>query len=675
MFIDLFILYIYIYIMIYFISFFKIRTKIRDIFYNDATKAPVMSSSLFHIFFSLSLVGHIHIIFILTRTQYGVRRRSTEYSGVYCTSSTPSTGVGVLPVVHTSIVLLYSILPVAAYPAIMSVWKKAALVPPLLFALWLLTDEEKTLLHNRHHLAVWTALSRHPPSLRVFRALLELSLLLFGASLSLHVWTRTVGTRVIGMLLFQPPADNDSASARASASQPTATGPRTYQLLSVLDDHADVDFAAGTLELEDDYDSDEEVERLDATPAPEPPSPSASSVCSASLDLLVLVLICLFLFTLSSAEGGRYIDGVPDALTPLQSLANVAAPIFPLVLFLATLAFTLLPWKRRRHFWIVLSHTIGAPFHHVTFRDGFLGDILTSSVRPMQDLCFTSFYILSGLQGWWTQSYSIDEAATPIEHSWILRTVLLPACMASPLWWRFLQNLRQAHDAKQRWPFLGNALKYLLAAEVAMFGVFQPNIKKSAIFIMAFVGATLYQVWWDVFMDWELLHVKSGKVALRSKRLYPYKTVYWTIMVINFLLRFCWTLSFMPQRYLTKAGVLQNVFVGDVSKIIGPAIASAEIIRRTLWGFLRFELEAIKSCSQEDTVKMQLQRCSDRVEEEEEGMELHDMTPMKRAAIAPFDLPTDMSANTDLAIVRELVIWATIFCSGGMLAAAHRQTY
>ena len=567
----------------------------------------------------------------------------------------------------------------------MSVWKKAALVPPLLFALWLLTDEEKTktvILHNRHndnhhhHLAVWTALSRHPPSLRVFRALLELILLLFGASLSLQVWTNTVGTRVIGILLFQPPPTEKTPTGQHTT--------RTYQLVSVHDNDNDHEYyAEGSMELEheDDCNNTDEDVTTTTTAPPEPEPPSAASVCSAALDLLVLVLICLFLFTLSSAEGGRYIDGVPEELTmtPLQSIATVAAPIFPLVLFFATLAFTILPWKRRRHFWIILSYTIGAPFHHVTFRDGFLGDILTSSVRPMQDLCFTSFYILSGLQGWWTQSYSIDEAATPIEHSWILRTVLLPACMASPLWWRFLQNLRQAYDTKQRWPYLGNALKYLLAAEVAMFGVFQPNLKKNPIFIMAFVGATLYQVWWDVFMDWELLliHGRKGTVTLRSKRLYPYKTVYWTILVINFLLRFCWTLSFMPQKYLTKTGVLQNVFPGDVSKIIGPAIASAEIIRRTLWGFLRFELEAIKSCSQEDTVKMQLQRCSDDdnwVEEKYEGME--DMTPMKNAAtIGPFDLPTDMSRNTDLAIVRELVIWATIFCSGAMLAAAHRQTY
>ena len=541
-----------------------------------------------------------------------------------------------------------------------SVWKKAALVPPLLLALWLLTDDEKTLRDNSHHLAVWTALNRHPPSWRVFRALLELNLLLFGAALSMHVWITTVGSHVVGILLFQQPQEQQQ--------QQQSRMPRTYQPLSVQEEEMDTLDPNEDL-LDADCDSDGEVE----SPPRELEPPSASSICSAALDLLLLILICLVLFTLSSAEGGRFIDGVPDNLTPLQSMASVAAPVFPLLLFLATLTLTLFPWNRRRHFWIVLSYTIGAPFYNVTFRDGFLGDILTSSVRPLQDLCFTSFYILSGLQGWWTKSYSIDEAATPIEHSWILRTCLLPACMVSPLWWRFSQNLRQAYDTKQRWPYLGNALKYLVAAEVAMFGVFSPARKQHTTFLLAFIGATLYQVWWDVFMDWELLELKGGKAKLRSKRLFSSKILYRTILVINFLLRFCWTLSFMPQRYLTKAGVLQTT--SDFTKFLGPAIASAEIIRRTLWGLLRFELEAIKSCGEEETVKAQLKRCSDATEDEGiemQAMKLDDEVDIKGSL---FGLYNDLSGKSDLTILRELVVWATIFCSCGILAAAHRDTY
>ena len=205
--------------------------------------------------------------------------------------------------------------------AALSVWKKAALVPLLLLALWLLTDDEKTFRNNPHHLAVWTALNRHPPSWRVFRALLELTLLLFGAALSMHLWITTVGSQVVGTLLFQPPQEEQQKQQ--------SRVPRTYQLLSAQEEEID------TLDLNEDlhdadYDSDGEVELLPRALEP----PSASSICSAALDLLLLIMICLFLFTLSSAEGGRFIDGVPDNSNPLQSMASVAAPIFPLLLFL-----------------------------------------------------------------------------------------------------------------------------------------------------------------------------------------------------------------------------------------------------------------------------------------------------------------------------------------------------
>jgi hypothetical protein len=66
--------------------------------------------------------------------------------------------------------------------------------------------------------------------------------------------------------------------------------------------------------------------------------------------------------------------------------------------------------------------------------------------------------------------------------------------MVSPLWWRFLQNLRQSYEAKQRWPYLGNALKYFVAAEVALFGVFDPSKKQTYLWLSSFVIATLYQV-------------------------------------------------------------------------------------------------------------------------------------------------------------------------------------
>jgi len=362
-----------------------------------------------------------------------------------------------------------------------------------------------------------------------------------------------------------------------------------------------------------------------------------------------------------------------------------------LVLFLAFALATILPWRKRGNFWLIISLTIGAPFCEVTFRDGFVGDILTSSVRPLQDLAFTVFYITSGLQGWWSQSYDLDGAATPVEHSWLLHTGVLPACMVSPLWWRFLQNLRQAYEHKKRWPYLGNAFKYFVAAEIAMFGVFDPAKKEHIAWLTSFVLATLYQVWWDVFMDWDLfvIHPKRRKLMLRSTLYYPL-WVYYLILVVNFCLRFCWTLSFLPVQYLHETGILKNSFEdGDWTAFIGPFLASAEIVRRTLWGLIRLEAETIKlkqNAQQHSGTSISSEMVSSEIEMKTMSVHVGShgsmiepdnsivSDTMGSASLIPMKIRNDLSESDELHILGELCLWATAFTSLGILAAAHRQT-
>lgn len=243
----------------------------------------------------------------------------------------------------------------------MKLWKKALLVPLLLLALLLLQDD------NDSKLALVTALSRHPPSLRVYRALLELSLLLFCGSLSLFVWKRAAGSRVVGILMFQPPQDISPIRGM-------------YQALPTnIVEHHDT---AATLPQDDDILTEEEAQDAcyasDSDFDEEPPSsslptshcdepPTATSVANAALDLLLLVLISLFLFTISSAEGGKYIDGMEEGM--FQWLARIAAPVFPLGLFVLAAIKSFFPFsKQRKDFWTVLSFTLSAPMVEVTFR-------------------------------------------------------------------------------------------------------------------------------------------------------------------------------------------------------------------------------------------------------------------------------------------------------------------
>ncbi len=290
-----------------------------------------------------------------------------------------------------------------------------------------------------------------------------------------------------------------------------------------------------------------------------------------------------------------------------------------------------------------------------------------------------------------------------IESSWLLHTVVLPACTVSPLWWRFCQCLRQSYDSKNRWPYLGNAAKYFCAAQVAMFGVFDPQKRGSVIWIIAFVCATLYQLWWDVFMDWELLvwvpnmnsadagtctGIFNGHFQLRDNRLYKHKSLYIFIFVANTILRFFWALNVMPSRYLSPSGALLDTFSADFSTFIVPFLACAEIIRRSLWGLLRVELEVLKRVAETekvtDTKAYQLDPDSNghtRTDKEMEPMMMN--SNKKNPAV---ELGSNLDGSADLTFqsntastvdetkfLWELCAYATVFTGMGVLAAIHRQ--
>lgn len=216
-------------------------------------------------------------------------------------------------------------------------------------------------------------------------------------------------------------------------------------------------------------------------------------ILHSSVDLLLLILVALFLFTMSETVGGYYIDELSSSTihskkhttTPslfvkfVSRIGAVAAPIFPLLLFVyASIHFLCIPWtKTKAKFWKCVLYTISTPMYPVTFRDGLVGDIITSLVRPLQDGVFTLVYFICGLRGWWIYNKIPDAIQTELltssamESSWIIHTLLLPACILLPLWWRYVQTLRQVYQYRTRWPYLGNSGKYFCAAQIAILGM------------------------------------------------------------------------------------------------------------------------------------------------------------------------------------------------------------
>jgi EXS family len=369
--------------------------------------------------------------------------------------------------------------------------------------------------------AVVRALAHHPPSLRIFRALLQVNLMLWCAALCVRVWSQTLPIQVLGDLLFAPVDDEDGSIYTDGNSGSLTLSRNLYKPVRSehdgaedgdADDHGETNAAVegspalsgkeedseaqgiaspttpedeedlvnvtigsdqgalldlggtndagednsvlggGSVEGDDENDEDD---AYDPNPNPTIQIPTATAIASAATDMLLQILATLVLFTWTSMGylGSSTLLSNASPPSVASAISKIAAPTFPLLLFVYSAVVAVTPWKNSRsHMWKLVYRTTMAPCYSVTFRDGFLGDVLTSSVRPMQDVAFTVFYIGGGLQGWWSWPWAgssipfasstsndgmvpstadsfLDRADAVVPHlekSWIYYTVVLP---------------------------------------------------------------------------------------------------------------------------------------------------------------------------------------------------------------------------------------------------------
>ena len=391
-------------------------------------------------------------------------------------------------------------------------------------------------------------------------------------------------------------------------------------------------------------------------------APSGPSVAGAAVDLCLPVLFNFHMFVVLSHN--RQGPSASVDKDPSRSSGDVEPPagmnpkILPLIFLLVLFMRAIFPLKGRRRFWDTVKYTLLPPLYHVYFRDAFIGDVLTSLVRPIMDLAYCIFYFFISFYMIASINHDLDDAGELLRGSWILHNIVLPAVAILPLWWKFLQTLRQAWDSGQRWPHLGNSFKYLSAAQIILYAMGHREGKRSRWWLTAFFLAVLYQIWWDTVMDWELLvitprdgskegrlgqpgdsmtsaaaeakaagpepcprvtvarvllylhrlvvlpildrwgqisrYVSSHKVTLRPRRLYQRDVFYWRVFCYNAALRFVWMLSFIPAYHLDSRGMEVRTLKLDYKTYVGAVLSVAEIIRRCLWGIIKLELETIQ---------------------------------------------------------------------------------
>jgi hypothetical protein len=335
------------------------------------------------------------------------------------------------------------------------------------------------------------------------------------------------------------------------------------------------------------------IHRFFATKENNEYAPSGPKVASAGVDLFMPVLFNFHVFMVLT-------HGTDDN-------PNIPPQVLPLIFLSILMIRSVCPFGARRRFWGTIQSTVWSIISGVKFRDEFIAEVATSMVRPLQDICFAIFYYVYALYGISSGLLELEETGDKLKNNILLHNIVIPVCAILPLIIRTFQTFRQAYDEQRRWPHMGNCLKYVSASFVIFYGMTHSEVERSIWWSYSFVLCVLYQIWWDLFIDWEILRVvpreeveglccaSLRRIQLRSTRLFKNNRTYWRIICYNTAFRFIWMLSFIPTYHINIGSREKDfTFSSDYLTVVGFAISLGEMLRRSFWCLLRLEIETIR---------------------------------------------------------------------------------
>lgn len=266
---------------------------------------------------------------------------------------------------------------------------------------------------------------------------------------------------------------------------------------------------------------------------------------------------------------------------PLQLVAGIMW--VSLLLFAANPLNTFLR-KGRVAFLLMLARIALSPLYYVHFGDFWFADQLCSTAAILLDLHYITCFVQT----------NVVAGASPLKTCMSNGSGARPLISCLPAFWRLLQCLRCYYETRNG-RHLFNAVKYCTTFPVVFFvTVFSIKVTPGTsildlsfmdggwivvcVIFFSFINA-VYTFVWDIYFDWGML---DSSFTLRSHRLYRHKYYYYFAMVLNFVLRFSWTIKLTVILIWWKD-----------SDLLYTTLAVAEIFRRFVWNFFRVELEQI----------------------------------------------------------------------------------
>ena len=231
-----------------------------------------------------------------------------------------------------------------------------------------------------------------------------------------------------------------------------------------------------------------------------------------------------------------------------------------------------------------------SPFTNPLFHRCFIADVLCSMPKVFQDLQYTFRIYLT--DSWaeteesryeWKTSTHIHAYPTCGDGSRVY-TIVLFIFGLLPFNIRLMQCLR-AYFSSYHERHMWNAFKYLLTLILTIVSKarnwYDPytNDILGQIWVGVGITATIYSLYWDIFMDWGLGERDSPHFLLRKDITFEPRT-YYTAIILNGFMRLGWALVISPyQPYVQQHFIL--------------LLGAVEITRRFLWSIIRIEKEHI----------------------------------------------------------------------------------
>eukprot|EP00731_Ephydatia_muelleri_P012002 Em0006g896a len=267
------------------------------------------------------------------------------------------------------------------------------------------------------------------------------------------------------------------------------------------------------------------------------PTPHYFFSVAGLFSYLYAALIGLYLFCRALSIG-----------LPLQLVAGIMWA--SLLLFVANPLNSFLR-KGRLAFLLMLGRICLSPLYHVHFGDFWLPDQLCSTTAILLDLQYVACFSRSNVGGLLRHREQAATSGMPAKYCTTFPVVFFATAFSVKV------------------P-PGTSVLALSFADGGWIVV--------CLILFSFVNAA-YTFFWDVYFDWAMV---DSTLSLRSHRLYRHKWYYYFAMVLNFVLRFSWTIKLTVILLWWKD-----------SDLLYTALTVAEIFRRFVWNFFRVELEQV----------------------------------------------------------------------------------